>query len=160
MSHHIDKTHLKPGDKAPAFSSVDQEGKTHTLADYKGQKVVLYFYPADLTQGCTNQACAFRDDYSFYKKNNIVVLGVSPDGQAKHAKFATKYDLPFPLLVDEDHKILKDYGVWGDKKFMGRIINGVLRTTFIIDKDGKVAHIIERVVTKKASEQVKEALQP
>jgi len=154
MSQHIDATHLKVGDVAPNFTSIDQDGAEVSLSDFKGKKVVLYFYPADNTPGCTNQACAFRDEKKSFDDRNMVILGVSPDSQKKHKNFVTKYDLPFPLIVDTDKKILNAYGVWGDKKFMGRIVNGVLRTTFVINEEGKIEHIIEKVVTKKAAEQV------
>jgi peroxiredoxin Q/BCP len=130
---------------APDFNLADQEGKMHSLSEYKGNMVLLYFYPKDDTPGCTVEACSFRDDYSQYKKSGVVILGVSPDSVKSHAKFAAKYHLPFPILADEDHAVCEKYGVWGRKKMMGREHDGVFRTTFLIGPDGMVKKIYEGV---------------
>lgn len=132
-------THLNPGDAAPDFEAVTDEGNTVKLSDYRGQRVVLYFYPKDDTPGCTTQACGFRDSYADIQEQNAVVLGVSPDGQASHQKFKTKFDLPFTLLVDEDHTIAEKYGVWGEKTSHGKTYMGIIRSHFVIDADGKIA---------------------
>jgi thioredoxin-dependent peroxiredoxin len=140
--------HLKIGDKAPAFSCKDQNGKEIKLEDYKGKKVVLYFYPKDNTPGCTAQACNLRDNYSELGKNDIVILGASADDEKMHQKFITKFDLPFPLLSDVDHTLLNSYGVWGEKKFMGKTYDGIHRTTFILDESHTIIEIIEKPKTK------------
>src|ERR1043165_4342525 len=138
---------LQPKDKAPAFKAIDQDGKTHSLAMYKGKKVALYFYPQDDTETCTKQACGLRDNYPSLQEKGIVLLGVSPDNEKSHKKFEKKYSLPFPLLVDTDLKIIKAYGLWQWKKFMGREYMGVLRTTFLINEKGKIDHVIEKVIS-------------
>jgi len=130
---------------APDFSLKSDTGKTVSLSDYKGKDVVLYFYPKDDTSGCTAEACSFRDDYSAYEKANVVILGVSPDSIDSHIKFKDKYHLPFPLLADEDHKITEMYGAWGKKQLYGREYDGVLRTTYLIGKDGKIKKVFEKV---------------
>jgi peroxiredoxin Q/BCP len=140
--------HLKIGDKAPAFSCKDQNGNEINLEDYKGKKVVLYFYPKDNTPGCTAQACNIRDNYSELVKNNIVILGASADDENMHQKFISKFDLPFPLLSDVDHALLNLYGVWGEKKFMGKTYDGIHRTTFILDESHNIIEIIEKPKTK------------
>jgi peroxiredoxin Q/BCP len=117
---------------APDFALADQTGAVRKLSEFRGQPVVLYFYPKDDTPGCTTEACNFRDDYHIYQENGIVILGVSPDSAKSHTKFIQKFELPFTLLADEDHKVCEQYGVWGPKKFMGREYEGVLRTTFLI----------------------------
>ncbi len=129
---------LQVGDLAPDFEAKTDSGETVKLSSYRGQRVVLYFYPKDDTPGCTTQACGFRDNYVEIEERDAVVLGVSPDGQASHQKFKTKYDLPFTLLVDEDHTIAELYGVWGEKKMYGKTYMGVLRSHFVIDKVGKI----------------------
>ena len=149
---------LKEKTKAPDFSLVDEKGNKVSLADYKGKPVVLYFYPKDDTPGCTTEACNFRDDYSKYEEAGAVILGISPDSEKSHAKFANKHSLPFTLLVDEDHKICDAYGVWGRKKFMGREYDGVFRTTFLIDKDGNIAKVFEGVKPATHSGEVLQAL--
>jgi thioredoxin-dependent peroxiredoxin len=149
---------LKEGDKAPLFTAKDQHGNTVKLADYKGKKIVLYFYPKDDTPGCTKEACSFRDNFSMLKKKGIVVLGVSADSVKSHAKFADKFDLPFTLVADEDKKIVNDYGVWGEKKFMGKTYMGINRTTFIIDEKGAIQHIITKVDTENSTGQVLDLL--
>ena len=136
---------LKEGSAAPAFKTTDANGKAVSLKDLRGQKVVLYFYPKDDTPGCTKEACSFRDAFSQYKKKGIAVLGVSPDKEASHQKFVLKYKLPFTLLADTDRSIAEAYGVWGEKKFMGRTYMGVHRTTFLIDEKGKIKKIFEKV---------------
>jgi len=147
-------TMLKEGDKAPLFAAKDQQGNTVKLSDYKGKKVVLYFYPKDDTPGCTKEACNFRDNFSMLKKKGIEVLGVSADSVKSHAKFADKFELPFTLVADEDKKIVEDYGVWGEKKFMGKTYMGISRTTFIIDEKGVIQKIITKVDTENSTEQV------
>jgi peroxiredoxin Q/BCP len=136
---------VKEGTTAPAFKTIDDNGENVSLKDFRGQKIVLYFYPKDDTPGCTKEACSFRDAYSKFKKQGIKLLGVSPDSEASHKKFITKYKLPFTLLADQDHSIAEAYGVWGEKKFMGRTYMGVLRTTFLIDEKGKIKKIFEKV---------------
>jgi thioredoxin-dependent peroxiredoxin len=127
------------GDQAPDFTTTTDSGDTVSLSDFRGKKVILYFYPKDDTPGCTSQACGFRDQYLTIEERNAVVLGVSPDGQKSHAKFRSKYELPFALLVDEDHQIAEAYGVWGEKSMMGRKYMGVIRSHFVIDEEGRIA---------------------
>jgi peroxiredoxin Q/BCP len=127
---------LRAGDVAPDFSAVDETGKRHSLADYKGRTVVLYFYPKDSTPGCTTEACDFRDNYKAFQKKGAVILGVSADSAASHQKFKDKQSLPFPLLVDQDKKILNAYGAWGRKVLYGREFDGIIRSTFVIGPDG------------------------
>ncbi|HZI59803.1 MAG TPA: thioredoxin-dependent thiol peroxidase [Pyrinomonadaceae bacterium] len=148
---------LKEGTTAPAFKTTDQNGESVSLKDLRGRKVVLYFYPKDDTPGCTKEACSFRDAYSKFKKKDITVLGVSPDKEAAHKKFVTKYQLPFTLLADTDHSIAEAYGVWGEKKFMGRTYLGVHRTTFLIDEKGKIRKIFEKVKPEDHASEVLEA---
>lgn len=136
---------LKPGRKAPDFKLKDTDGNTIQLSDYIGQYVVLYFYPKDDTPGCTKEACSFRDDYADFKKNKIAVFGISPDDEKSHQKFTAKYKLPFPLLSDPDHKVAEKYGAWGLKKLYGREYEGILRSTFIIDQKGMIAHVFDKV---------------
>ncbi|HSH65797.1 MAG TPA: thioredoxin-dependent thiol peroxidase [Bacteroidia bacterium] len=147
-------THLKEGEKAPDFKAKDQTGKEVQLADFKGKKVVLYFYPKDDTPGCTTQACNLRDNYTQLKKKGYVIIGVSADEEKKHIKFTKKYNLPFQLLADVDKKIITAYDVWGEKHFMGRIFDGIIRTTFLIDENGVIEKIIRDVKTKNHSEQL------
>lgn len=143
---------------APAFELQDDTGTPRRLADFRGKPVILYFYPADDTPGCTKEACNFRDDYSQYEKAAVTILGVSPDSVKSHAKFKAKYQLPFPLLADEGHKVCDEYGVWGPKKMMGREFEGVLRTTFLIDRNGKIARVFENVRPSEHSAEVLGAL--
>ncbi len=145
---------LEEGTIAPDFSLFDQQGNNHTLSDYRGTKVVLYFYPKDDTSGCTAEACSFRDDYSAYKKAGVEIIGVSPDSQKSHEKFVNKYELPFTLLADTEHKVCEAYGVWGKKKMYGKEYFGVLRTTFVIDEDGKIKKIFEKVKPNEHSAEV------
>ena len=149
---------IEPGKKAPNFSLPDENNQIRHLSDFRGRPVVLYFYPKDDTPGCTTEACGFRDDYSAYLKADLVVLGVSPDSPQSHTKFKEKYSLPFPLLADDGHKICDEYGVWGPKKFMGRGYEGVLRTTFLIDSNGRIAKVFENVRPAEHSAEVLEAL--
>lgn len=132
---------LRVGDAAPNFTAVTDSGETVSLTDYRGKRVVLYFYPKDDTPGCTKQACSLRDSYAEIEERNAVVLGVSPDGQKDHQKFKTKYDLPFTLLVDEDHVISEAYGVWVEKSMYGKKYMGVNRSHFIIDENGKLVNV-------------------
>ncbi len=141
-------TTLQAGDRAPDFTGTLQDGSTTSLADYAGRRLVLFFYPKDDTPGCTAAACSLRDEFHTLKEEGFVLLGVSPDSPKKHQKFIEKYGLPMPLIADEDHNILKAYGVWGPKKFMGREYDGVHRTTFVIDAGGKIERVITRVNTK------------
>ncbi len=136
---------LPAGIPAPDFELLDDMNIPRKLSDFRGSNVILYFYPADDTPGCTKEACNFRDDYSAYEKAGVQILGVSPDTVKSHAKFKKKFQLPFPLLADEGHKVCDLYGVWGPKKFMGKEYEGVLRTTFLIDENGKIAKVFERV---------------
>lgn len=147
-------THLKPGDDAPLFSGQDQNGNTIKLNDLKGKKVVLYFYPKDNTPGCTAQACDLRDNYERLLKSGYVVIGVSGDSQKSHQKFIEKYALPFPLIADTEKEIIKGYGVWGPKKFMGKTYDGIHRTTFVISEAGKIEEVIEKVNTKEHTKQI------
>lgn len=147
-------THLKVGDPAPDFTGTNENGETISLADYKGKKLVLFFYPKDNTPGCTAEACSLRDHYTELKEAGFELLGVSPDSERKHQRFIQKFSLPFPLLADTEQETLKAYGVWGPKKFMGRSFIGVHRTTFIIDEKGKIEAIIEKVKTKHHAKQI------
>jgi thioredoxin-dependent peroxiredoxin len=148
---------VKEGATAPAFKTTDENGGTVSLKDLRGQKVVLYFYPKDDTPGCTKEACSFRDAFSKFKKRDIKILGVSPDSEKSHQKFVTKYKLPFTLLADTDHSIADTYGVWGEKKFMGRTYMGIHRTTFLIDEKGKIKKIFEKVKPEDHADEVLEA---
>lgn len=133
------------GTKAPEFELKDNQGKVHKLSDYLGKTVVVYFYPKDDTTGCTTEACSFRDSYAEFKKAGVPVIGISPDSESSHSKFIDKYELPFTLLSDPDHKTCEAYGVWGLKKFMGREYDGVFRTTFVIGPDGTIVKVFEKV---------------
>lgn len=136
---------LKEGSSAPAFKTTDGEGRSVSLKDFRGQKVVLYFYPKDDTPGCTKEACSFRDSFKDFKQAGINVLGISTDNEKSHQKFAKKFDLPFTLLTDTDHAIADKYGSYGEKKFMGRTYMGVHRKTFLIDEKGKIKRVFEKV---------------
>ncbi|MCC8423921.1 thioredoxin-dependent thiol peroxidase [Mucilaginibacter sp. UR6-11] len=149
---------LKAGDKAPDFTAKDQNGKTVSLADFKGKTVILYFYPKDDTPGCTAEACDFRDNYQSLTGKGFEVIGVSTDDEKSHKKFETKYNLPFPLIADTDHSIVEAYGVWGEKNMYGKKYMGTMRTTFIIDAEGKIKDVIDKVDTKAASQQVLDLL--
>ena len=149
---------LKEGDLAPAIDSVDQDGKKITLEEYRGKKVVLYFYPKDNTPGCTAEACDLRDHYSQFLGKGYEVIGVSADSEKAHRNFIDKYDLPFRLISDTGKKVLQDYGAWGEKKNYGKVYMGILRKTFIIDEEGIIEKIIEKVNTKGHSRQIFEEL--
>lgn len=154
MSEHI----VKVGDLAPDFAVLSDTGEPVKLSDFRGKKVILYFYPKDDTPGCTTQSCSFRDNYLAIEEKNAVVLGVSPDGVKSHQKFKTKYDLPFLLLADTDHKLAEAYGVWGEKSMMGRKYMGVIRSHFVIDEEGRVAQAVINVKADVSAEQALAAL--
>jgi peroxiredoxin Q/BCP len=145
---------LKEGIKAPQFKGIDQNGNTITLDDFKGKKLILYFYPKDNTPGCTAEACNLRDNYNTLLKNGYAIVGVSPDTEKSHKGFAGKYSLPFPLIADTTKEILNDYGVWGEKQMYGKSYFGVIRTTFIIDEKGVIEKIITKVDTSGHTEQI------
>ena len=152
-------TSITEGQKAPAFKGKDQNGKIITLADYKGKKVVLYFYPQDDTPTCTVQACNLRDNFSLLRKQGFIVIGVSPDEEKKHKKFETKYGLPFTLIADTEHKIIEQYGVWGEKQLYGKNYMGLHRTTFLIDEKGIVKKIFLKPKSKQHTEEILAAWQ-
>lgn len=147
-------TRLQPGDKAPDFEGLDQFGKTVSLKALRGKTVILYFYPKDNTPACTAEACSLRDEHQYLTKHNYVVIGVSADTDKMHKKFTDKFDLPFSLLPDPDHTIIDAYDVWGKKMFMGRIFDGILRTTFIISEKGVIKEVIRNVITKEHAQQI------
>lgn len=147
-------TTLKAGDKAPEFSAQDQDGSLIKLSDYKGKKLVLFFYPKASTPGCTAEACNLRDNWEFFQKKGYEILGVSADSAKRQQNFKNKYDLPYPLLADEEKEVIKAYGVWGPKKFMGREYDGIHRTTFVIDQTGTIEDVIGKVKTKEHSAQI------
>jgi len=149
---------ISNGIPAPEFEMLDDTNVMRRLSDYRGKNVLLYFYPADDTPGCTKEACNFRDDYSAYEKANVVILGVSPDSVESHVKFKKKFQLQFPLLVDEGHKVCDLYGAWGPKKLMGKAYEGVLRTTFLIDENGTIVKVFENVRPAEHSAEVLAAL--
>ena len=150
---------LKEGNTAPAFTTKDSSGRTVNLKDFKGEKVVLYFYPKDDTPGCTKEACSFRDEFTMFKKRGINVLGISPDSEVSHKKFAEKYSLPFTLLTDPEHKIADAYGTYGQKKFMGRTYMGIHRMTFLIDEKGKIKKVFPKVKPEDHANEVLEAFE-
>lgn len=150
---------LKVGDNAPEFSGLDQNGLNVQLKDFKGKKLIVFFYPKDDTPGCTAEACNLRDNYVMLKSLGFHLIGVSPDSQKKHLSFIQKYDLPFPLIADTEHIILKQFGAWGEKKMYGKAYEGVLRTTFIIDENSNISHIIDKVNTKDHTSQILELLE-
>lgn len=150
---------LQAGEKAPEFTAKDQDGNEISLSEYLGKKVVLYFYPKDDTPGCTREACAFRDNFPNFQKIDVVVLGVSVDGQKAHRKFADKHALPFTLLVDDEKKIVESYGVWGLKKFMGREYMGTNRVTYLIDEEGKIEKVWPKVKPETHAAEVLDWLQ-
>ncbi len=152
------KLPVKEGEPAPTFEAITSSGETIRLTDLKGKEVILYFYPKDDTPGCTKEACGFRDQFAAFKKKGAVVLGVSPDPEKKHSKFIEKFSLPFPLLLDEEKKIINAYGVWGEKSFMGRKYMGVYRVTFLIGKDGRIKKIWPEVKPDEHATEVLAAL--
>ena len=147
-------TTLKVGDKAPNFSGLDQNGTSHKLTDYSGKKLVVFFYPKASTPGCTAEACDLRDNFALFQSSNYALLGVSADNAKAQLKFVEKYDLPFPLLADEDKSVIQAFGVWGPKKFMGKEYDGIHRTTFVIDENGIIADVISDVKTKAHAAQI------
>ncbi|KGO94972.1 thioredoxin-dependent thiol peroxidase [Flavobacterium subsaxonicum] len=147
-------TTLTKGDKAPDFTGTDEAGKTHSLSDYAGKKLVVFFYPKADTPGCTAEACDLRDNFHYLKAQGYELLGVSADSQKEQAKFKEKYQLPFPLLADEDKSFINAFGVWGPKKFMGRVFDGIHRSTFIIDENGVLEDVITDVKTKAHAAQI------
>jgi peroxiredoxin Q/BCP len=150
---------LQPGSPAPAFSTTDQDGKTYSNQTLLGTCYLMYFYPRDLTPGCTTEACALRDEHEQFAKLNTLVFGISPDGEKSHRKFIDKHSLPFSLLVDEDHAIAEAFGVWGEKKFMGRTFDGVHRMSFLIGTDGKIEKTYAKVKPAEHAQQVLADLQ-
>ncbi len=147
-------TSLKKGDKAPSFSGKDQDGNSHSLADYKGKKLVVFFYPKANTPGCTAEACDLRDNFNKFEANNYKLLGVSADSAKAQSSFRNKFDFPFPLLADEDKSVIEAFGVWGPKKFMGKEYDGIHRTTFVIDENGIIDDVISEVKTKAHTTQI------
>jgi len=152
-------TNLQEGDQAPEIHGEDQNGQVIGFDRFEGQKVILYFYPKDNTPGCTSEACNLRDNYQDLKEMGFEIIGISPDSQQSHQKFIDKNNLPFRLIADPEKKILKDYGVWGEKKRFGKVYEGVHRTTFIISEEGRIEKIIRKVDTKDHARQIKDALQ-
>ncbi|MFY7841087.1 MAG: thioredoxin-dependent thiol peroxidase [Lacibacter sp.] len=152
-------TKLKAGDVAPAFEGIDQDGKVVSFADYKGKMIILYFYPQDLTASCTVQACNLRDNFTSLKKLGYEIIGVSEDAVEKHKRFEQKNNLPFRLIADTDHKVIDAYDVWGKKQFMGKIYDGLVRTTFIINEKGVIEGVITRVLTKIHTQQILDLMQ-
>jgi thioredoxin-dependent peroxiredoxin len=149
----------KEGEKAPEIIGIDQFGNKVSTNDFKGKKLVLYFYPKDDTPGCTAEACNLRDNYELLKNKGFSILGVSADGEAKHKKFAEKYNLPFQLLADTDKKVIEAFGAWGPKKFMGKEYEGILRSTFVIDENGVIQKVFDKVKTKDHTNQILSALE-
>jgi peroxiredoxin Q/BCP len=145
---------LKVGSRAPDFELMDTDGRSVKLSDFRGKRIVLYFYPKDDTPGCTKEACGFKAHYRKFEKENTIVLVVSPDDQKSHQKFTQKYKLSFPLLSDPDHHIADQYGAWGKKKMYGREYDGILRSTFIIDEAGKITHVFDKVKVETHAEDI------
>ncbi|MBN2639111.1 MAG: thioredoxin-dependent thiol peroxidase [Bacteroidales bacterium] len=145
---------LNVGDQAPDFKLVNQDGNEISLSQYKGKKVIVYFYPKDDTPGCTSEACNFRDNYEYWMEKGYVILGISPDKQSSHKKFQEKYSLPFELLSDENKVTIKSYGAWGVKKLYGKEYEGLIRSTFVVDEEGKIAETFMTVKTKEHTEQI------
>jgi len=149
---------LKIGDKAPDFKGVDENSATISLSDFKGKNLILYFYPKDNTPGCTNEACDLRDNYNMWLEKGYNVVGVSPDSEQSHLKFIGKHNLPFPLISDPEKVIIKQFGAWGPKKLYGREYEGLLRTTFVIDRNGIITNIFTKVKTKDHTNQILESI--
>lgn len=152
-------TKLKVGDKAPNIEGIDENGNAVSLANYKGKKLILYFYPKDMTPGCTMESCNLRDNYKELLDKGFEILGVSADDSKKHLRFIGKYDLPFHLLADVDKNVIEAYNVWGPKKFMGKTYDGIHRTTFVIDEEGVIEAIFTKVKTKHHTQQILEELE-
>jgi len=150
-------TSLKVGDKAPEFKALNENEQTISLSDFTGKKVILYFYPKDMTPGCTAESCNLGENYQLLKDKGFEIIGVSPDSAKRHLKFIDKYDLPFSLIADEDRKVLEAYSVWGPKKFMGKEYDGVHRTTFVVDENGIIEKIFLKVKTKDHTNQILES---
>ena len=150
-------TSLNVGDKAPDFVALNEFGQSTSLSEFLGKKVILYFYPKDMTPGCTAESCNLGENYSLLQENGFIVLGVSPDSSKSHQKFIDKYNLPFSLIADEDKAVIKAFGVWGPKKFMGKEYDGVHRTTFVIDEDGVIEKVFSKVKTKDHTNQILES---
>ena len=150
-------TSLNVGDKAPDFVALNEFGQSTSLSDFLGKKIILYFYPKDMTPGCTAESCNLGENYSLLQENGFIVLGVSPDSSKSHQKFIDKYNLPFSLIADEDKAVIKAFGVWGPKKFMGKEYDGVHRTTFVIDEDGVIEKVFSKVKTKDHTNQILES---
>jgi len=151
-------TKLRKGQKAPDFNAVKQDGNQIDIKSFKGKKLILYFYPKDNTSGCTDEACNLRDNFENLKEKGYEIIGVSPDGIKSHQNFINKFNLPFDLISDIDKKVLKDYGVWGEKKMYGRTYEGVIRTTFVISEDGEIEKVISKVKTKDHAAQILEEI--
>ncbi len=151
-------THLNEGDKIPSFAAQNEKGEIVSSDGLLGKKYILFFYPKDDSPGCTKEACSIRDNYRRFEKNDILVFGVSPDNMKKHQKFIDKYEFQYSLLADPEKKIINDFGLWGPKKFMGREIVGVHRTTFVIDEEGVIENILTKVKTKEHGNQIIEAM--
>lgn len=149
-------THLKLGDKAPNFNFTDNNGNQKSLSDLKGKKVILYFYPKDMTPGCTVESCNLRDNYEALLDKGFEVIGVSADNEKRHEKFKSAFGLPFPLIADTEKEVIKAYGVWGEKKFMGRTFDGIHRVTFVIDENGNIERIFDKVNTSGHTDQILE----
>jgi thioredoxin-dependent peroxiredoxin len=148
------QTSLKVGDKAPAIFGIDQHGNQISMEQFKGKKIVLYFYPKDNTAGCTTQACSLRDNYQFMQKAGYEIIGVSPDSEEKHRKFIDKFQLPFPLISDPELKLIKSWDVWGEKQFLGRIYDGLIRTTFVINEKGIIEEVLTKIDTAEHAQQI------
>jgi thioredoxin-dependent peroxiredoxin len=148
---------LQAGDAAPAFSGVNEKGEPVSLSDFKGKKLILFFYPKANTPGCTAEACSLRDHYAELKEKGFAILGVSPDSEKSQLSFSEKFSFPYPLLADKDKVVANQYGVWGQKKFMGKDVTGILRTTFVIDENGVIEKIFDKVNTKEHAQQILEA---
>lgn len=156
----INKTQIKVGAMAPMFRFKDECGEVLSLSDLKGKKVVLFFYPKDLTLGCTREACSLRDRYDELLKHNIYIIGISADDQKRHDRFISKHELPFPLIADTSKQIIRDYNVWGKKQFLGLEFDGIKRTTFIIDENGRIEQIITKVNTGQHANQILAIINP
>ena len=154
FKYHYIMTTIEKGDQAPKFKGWDQDGNLHQLSDYQGKKLVIFFYPKASTPGCTAEACDLRDHYQTFQAQNYAILGVSADGAKAQSNFKNKQELPFPLIADEDKSVIQAFGVWGPKKFMGKEYDGIHRTTFVIDENGMILEVIDKVKTKEHAAQI------